>query len=66
MICIVFNSEAPGVAGLALRVSVAVTWLTVYRQLHIPVKITRPADADENIHDGASFDRDVLRLSLLV
>ena len=24
-------------AGLALRVSLAVTWLTVYRQLHISV-----------------------------
>ena len=32
---LVFRSELLGVLGLALRVSLAVTWLTVYRQLHI-------------------------------
>ena len=30
-------------AVAALRVPLAVTWLTVYRQLHIPVKDPRPS-----------------------
>ena len=34
-----FPLEQRGVLGLALRVPLAVTWLTVYRQLHIPVRI---------------------------
>ena len=37
--CRVLPLEQLDVMGLALRVSLAVTWLTVYRQLHIPVRI---------------------------
>ena len=33
------NPELLELQDLALRVSLAVTWLTVYRQLHIPVRI---------------------------
>ena len=33
---------------LALRGSLAVTWLTVYRQLQVPTQVTWPAEAAGN------------------
>ena len=38
--------------------------MTVYRQLHIPVRMPRPGDAAVTIHDEATFDRDMLWLVL--
>ena len=41
------------VTSAALRVPLAVTWLTVYRQLHIPVKEPRPAaPSGKNVWQG--------------
>ena len=52
-------------AGLALRVSLAVTWLTVYRQLQIQALGSRLDRSLNKISGMATFDGLVLRRSLL-
>ena len=50
----------------ALRVTLAVTWLTVYRQLQIPAQVCSAQTVLQTNCGKSIFDRDVLRVCLSV